>query len=306
VADEVANGAFWFGLIGGVIAKYGDVTKVMDFDTAKSNFMAASRMGLHTLLSWVEGKTMPAQELICEHLIPLAEAGLAECHVDRADIDRYLGIIDARTRSGRTGSKWILDSYAAFHGKHTQSERLSALAAAMWSRQQSGKPVHTWSVATLDEGGGWEQSYARVDQYMTTDLFTVHEDELIDLAACLMDWNHIRHIPVKNDEDCLVGILSARQLLRFLGHDKPHDSTHPIAAKDVMERNPITVTPDTSTLDAVEIMRRHRISCLPVTSEGRVVGIVSERDFMRVASELVEERLSCDSNASDRPNADAG
>lgn len=291
VVDQVANGAFWFGLIGGVLRKYDDITERMEFDTAKTNFMAAARMGLDTLLTWVDGKRMTAQELIYEHLVPLAEEGLTACGIAQGDIDRYLGIIAARVDSGKTGAQWQLDSYCALKGKHTMTERLSALTAAMWSRFRDGKPVHEWPIARMDEGEGWEQSYTRVEQYMTTDLFTVHEDEVVDLAACLMDWEHIRHVPVKNGDDRIVGLISARQLLRFLAHDKPHDLAHPIAAREVMQPDPITVAPETTTLEAVEIMRKHRISCLPVVKNGRVVGMVSERDFMRVSAELVEGRL---------------
>jgi CBS domain-containing protein len=53
----------------------------------------------------------------------------------------------------------------------------------------------------------------------------------------------------------------------------------------------ITVDPETSTLDAIDEMRRHRISCLPVVKDDRLIGIVTERDFMRIAGQLLEEML---------------
>jgi CBS domain-containing protein len=58
-----------------------------------------------------------------------------------------------------------------------------------------------------------------------------------------------------------------------------------------MRRDPVSVTPETSTLDAIALMREFGVSALPVVRDGTLVGIVSERDFMEVAGELLEERL---------------
>jgi len=55
-----------------------------------------------------------------------------------------------------------------------------------------------------------------------------------------------------------------------------------------MNRVALTVTPETLTLDAIALMRRERVDCLPVVKEGRLVGIVSERDFINVAGRLLE------------------
>jgi len=47
-------------------------------------------------------------------------------------------------------------------------------------------------------------------------------------------------------------------------------------------------------LEALGLMRHHKVSCLPVVSEKKLVGIVSERDFLAVAYELLEEQLRSD------------
>ena len=49
--------------------------------------------------------------------------------------------------------------------------------------------------------------------------------------------------------------------------------------------------PETTTLEAIELMRREKVACLPVVTDGRLVGIVSERDFLRVAGNLLLNRL---------------
>jgi CBS domain-containing protein len=52
----------------------------------------------------------------------------------------------------------------------------------------------------------------------------------------------------------------------------------------------VAVPPDTPTLEAIALMRRERVHCLPVVREGRLVGIVTERDFINVAARLLEQQ----------------
>ena len=59
-----------------------------------------------------------------------------------------------------------------------------------------------------------------------------------------------------------------------------------------MQAHVLTVDPETPTLDAIRLMREHRIGCLPVTKDGRLVGVLMERDFMDIASELLEQNLA--------------
>jgi CBS domain-containing protein len=141
----------------------------------------------------------------------------------------------------------------------------------------------------LEEAGGWERHFARVEHLMTTDLFTVNEDELVDLAAAMMDWEHIRHIPVEDNHHRLVGLVTHRNLLRLLARGEGRDE--PVAVSRVMHRQVITVPPEASTRQAIALMRQHRIGCLPVVKDERLVGIVTERDFMTIAGQLLDEVL---------------
>jgi len=67
-----------------------------------------------------------------------------------------------------------------------------------------------------------------------------------------------------------------------------------VSAADIMKKanELITVGPDTPTLEAISTMRRHQIGCLPVVTGGRLVGIVTEHDFMDIAAELLEQKLN--------------
>ena len=80
-------------------------------------------------------------------------------------------------------------------------------------------------------------------------------------------------------------------LLRLMaeGYDQISDEAPPV--KVIMERDPVSVAPETPTLEAIDLLRHHKVSCLPVVKHGKLVGIVSERDFMPIAYELLEEKL---------------
>ncbi|MGE3172803.1 MAG: glutamate-cysteine ligase family protein [Planctomycetota bacterium] len=291
VVDEVANGAFFFGLMAAVSNELDDVAKVMKFDDASGNFVAAARLGMQANLTWFHGKEYAAPTLIQEVLLPLARQGLRSAKVDEADIDRYLGVLEERVRCGRTGARWVLDSVAAMGDKGTKDQRMGALVRAMITRQESREPVWKWDLADTGEFEGWRDSYLHVGQFMTTDLFTVHPEDVVDLAASLMDWRHIRHVPVEDNDGCLVGLVSHRTLLRLVGQGMKGKDRTPVAVKDIMKRDPVTVAPSTTTLDAIELMRKHKVGSLPVVEDRRLVGIITERDLIRVAAMLFEKHL---------------
>ncbi len=292
VADEIANAAFWIGLMIGLPPKIGDVTEHMEFEHAKHNFVAAARQGLAAHFTWLDGEEITALQLILDRLLPIANAGLEAAGVDAADRERYLGILERRVRSGRTGSKWLLFSLAAMKDEGTLGERLNALTMATVARQRAGIPVSQWEPATRSEGGGWKNNYLKVEQYMTTDLYTVHEDDSVELAAHLMEWHRVRHVPVEDRDHRLVGLVSYRSVLRLLSEHGPQGrAAATIPVGEVMRRDPVVIGPDTTTMRAIGIMREHRVGCLPVVQGKTLVGIVTEHDFTEIAGQLLEEKL---------------
>ena len=291
VRDEIANAAFWFGLLSGLAEEVDDVREEIAFDSVFTNFLSAARHGLDAHLTWLDGEPVTAQRLICDTLLPLARKGLQHRGIDAADIERYLDTVEARVESRRTGAQWQLSSLADMGELGTMEERMAALVAAMVERQRHGRPVHEWERAELEEAGSWKPSYLRVEQYMATDILTVNEEEAIDLVANLMDWHRIHHVPVEDNDHRLVGLVSHRPLLRFLASDEGRREQGPTPVSRIMVTDLVTVGPDTSTLEAIDVMRKHRISCLPVVKDGHLIGIVTEHDFMRIAGTLLEEML---------------
>lgn len=290
VRDEIANAAFFFGLMSAMAEEYEDITKVISFDDAKGNFMMAARQGLKAQFNWLDGKRLSAEELILDQLLPCASRGLKKQDIDEKEIEEYLGVIDARVRSGQTGSQWILDSLASMK-QGTKDERYRSLVAETWKHQWSGKPVHEWPLAEAGSVSDWRSSYRKVGQVMTTDVFTVTPEDLVDLAASLMEWEHIRHVPVEDHEGLLVGLVSHRTMLRIVGSGLGTGQSAPVAVREIMTPDPVSVEPETDVLEAISVMRKHKVSCLPVTRDGRLVGIVTERDFLDVAARLFEDQL---------------
>ncbi len=126
---------------------------------------------------------------------------------------------------------------------------------------------------------------------MSTDLFTVKPDDLIDLAASVMDWRHIRHVPVEDEEGRLVGLVTHRGLLRMM-ISRADSDTKPITVREIMVANPVTVSPSTSSLEAMEIMRSNRVGCLPVVEGDQLVGIVTSYDFLEATAKLFQQHLA--------------
>ncbi len=299
VLDEMANAAFFFGLMMGLSQQVERIDRVMKFDDAKENFFSASRHGLAAQLRWIGGRCYPASALVLKELLPAARSGLERMSIDSEDIDLYLGVMQERVEAERTGSQWVFDSLAEMtaHGQHPTEVQFRALTDAMLRQQSTGEPVHTWPLATVSEAAeSWRQSFATAGQVMSTRLFSVRPEDIVDLAANLMDWHQVRHVPVEDGTGRLVGLVSHRAILRMFARGHPNRQKE-VLVRNVMRHDPVTASVETPTIEAMRIMREHRVSCLPIIGDkNRLVGLVTERDLMMVAARLLERFLATDEN----------
>lgn len=303
VKDEMANTAFFVGLMVALPHEYGEIAKRLSFDDAKQNFFAAARHGLNAQLRWLDGKSLSATSLILDELLPLARTGLKEVQVDSGDIDRYLDVVEGRVRSGQTGAQWMLNSLASLEGQkgHEPNDlRTRVLTSAILERQKEDQPVHEWKLAEAGELTDWSQSYQTVGQFMATDLFTLRPDDLVDLAASLMDWRHIRHVPVEDENGHLVGLVTHRALLRLLTSGSTAPDGTSMTVREIMKVNPTSVTSTTPTLEAIELMRRSGIGCLPVVDDNQLVGIVTSYDFLTATASLFKQHLAASAGPADK------
>jgi CBS domain-containing protein len=106
-----------------------------------------------------------------------------------------------------------------------------------------------------------------------------------------MDWRHVRHVPVEDDNGRLAGLLSHRALLRLVATGKA-GGENKVTVSEIMNHEPVTVGPDTSTVDAIRLMREAQLACLPVVEDGKLVGLVTEHDLIVVSSHLLERYLA--------------
>ncbi len=287
--DETANAAFWLGCMVAMGNHYDDITKHIDFVDARDNFLKAAKFGIDTTFTWMKDKKVPVTELILKELLPLAREGLKMRKVKAADITKYLDIIEARAKEHKTGARWALRTFTALKKEVTNDEAVTAVTAATIKNQKENKPVHTWKEGTTADLVDWHPGKIKVEEFMSTDLFTVQKDDLIEIVAEIMDWRRIRYMPVENSKGELIGLISSRMLLRHFSHcGKLNKQSGATIVSDIMIEKPVTVTPETSIMDAMHKMQQHRIGCLPVVKGKELVGIITEMDFLRITSRLME------------------
>ncbi|KAA3660294.1 MAG: CBS domain-containing protein [Calditrichaeota bacterium] len=288
--DEVANATFWLGLIKQMASEYKNIANMMNFDDAKGNLIAAAREGLGAQFTWTKGRKVPARDLIVEELLPMAKQGLQSVNILDEHIDRYLDVISARVERNQTGADWILTSFAKLKEKESIDKCLSTITLEIARKQKRNQPVHSWKPARMKHSHDWRLFFDRVEQYMVTDLFTVNEDDSIELVVNLMEWRNIHHVPVENNNHELVGMLNFRTVFRLLDKLKEGRSFLNKPVKTIMLKQIPTVTPETPTVDALKILQENDLSCLPVINNNLLVGLVTEHDFLKISAHFLQEQ----------------
>jgi len=131
-----------------------------------------------------------------------------------------------------------------------------------------------------------------VQDLMTPDVLTLHPADTLATLLDLMRDHDIRHVPVVDDEEGLLGLVTHRDVVR--GAVSSRDDL-PLNVRDdllahrtvdtVMSADPMTVEPTDTVEEAAGMMLEHKLGCLPVVEGDRVVGILTESDFVRHVAE---------------------
>jgi len=274
--DEIANAAFWLGLMAGMPKEYENINESMEFESARFNFYNAARVGLECNFDWM-GQSYHARDLILEKFIPWAHEGLNKMKVDVQDINYYLSIIQHRVDAKINGATWMVNNFNKLVHKSTPKEASVSLTRLMVEMEETGEPVHLWPAIKHSLKDGHKHFYM-VEQIMTTDIPTVHADDLLDLVINFMIWRNVRYIAVENSKHELVGMVASRILIRLLKDGWKEGLT----VKDIMVKELITVGPQTSTQEAVGLMSDKNIGCLPVVSKNRLLGMLTEREIVNI------------------------
>ena len=286
--DEMANAAFWLGLMVGMESLHEDITEHIGYADIRDNFAKASRYGMDSKFNWFGETKIGAQDLILKKLLPIARQGLKNHKVNPKDIDKYLGVIKERTAKHMNGARWQLRAYTKLLQETNQDEALTCLTASIIKNQKSNIPVHKWKLSDLKEDLiTYHPEDIKVEEFMVTDLFTVQQDDIIELVGEMMDWRKIRFTPVEDNKGNLVGLITIRHILRHFIHAKKLKSKNKLV-RDIMLTTPETITPQETIVDAMKKMREKKVGCLPVVKGSELVGLVSEMDILRVTGRLIE------------------
>jgi CBS domain-containing membrane protein len=131
-----------------------------------------------------------------------------------------------------------------------------------------------------------------IEAIMSTNLITVSPTATLAEARSLMHDNRIHHIPVV-EGDKLVGLITLTNVLAatdsFLRDDQSRIHANEIGIKDAMVTDVATVDINASLRHAALFLEKHKIGCLPVLDDDKLIGIITDTDFVAVAINLLEQ-----------------
>ncbi len=127
-----------------------------------------------------------------------------------------------------------------------------------------------------------------VSKIMATDVVALDRNASLGSAKDIMDQRRLRHFPVVENGN-VVGVVSQRDLFRaslasMLGYEERTKKAFldNLSIKGIMSDPPITVTADTGISEAARLMVEKKVGCLPVVDGNRLIGLVTDTDFLKV------------------------
>ena len=146
VADTMANGAFYFGLVRALAEHERPIWTQMSFSAAEENFHTCARTGIDASIYWPGLGTVPVAELVLRRLLPMADEGLRRWGVDTRERDRLLGVIERRCLTGTTGASWQQRRFHRLFDTTTMDrfDTLRSLVADYRDHMHTNQPVHDW------------------------------------------------------------------------------------------------------------------------------------------------------------------
>ncbi len=268
LTDEMANLAFWAGLMLGQPDELESFWHHIDFRSARDNFTRAARTGIHSVFDWM-GQRLTAQTLILDRLLPIAESGLIRNGVPAEEVSARLGVIEARTRSGQTGSEWLIKTSRRIRKKYHPSFACQQLVKLSLRYQKEDIPVHEWPIEKVTYR---QPVLFTVENLMNSDINAINENLSIGLARHIMKWHGIHHLPVETQDRELSGILDWHDIENIVDHEIV--SGH--------SRKPVLIDAQADLDSAAKKMELHNCNALLVMEEDRLAGILTKTDLVAV------------------------
>lgn len=139
----------------------------------------------------------------------------------------------------------------------------------------------------------------KIKDIMTDEVFVLHATQTLELVRSLMRIKHVRHVPIVEPDNTFVGLMTHRDLLaQTISHlaevddeEQEYLDRH-IHIMNIMKRDVITAEPEMDVCKAIGLLLEHKYGCLPVLEDGKLVGIVTEADFMKLTLDLLRKTES--------------
>ena len=136
----------------------------------------------------------------------------------------------------------------------------------------------------------------KVKDLMQTDIVTLRTNDTLDIAEDIMSLGRLRHLPVIQIGNRLVGMVSQRDLLRAslssalnVSAYKRQQWLEKIAVRDVMSKGVVSVEADADIKDALDVLLGEKFGCLPVVEAKKLVGVLTETDLLEYLQRLLQE-----------------
>lgn len=134
-----------------------------------------------------------------------------------------------------------------------------------------------------------------VKDIMSTDLITLQEHDTLQSARSIMEQARIRHVPIVDAENQFCGLITHRDILsatvsQLAGIDKAtqNEIDAGIPIREVMRKDTQTIDAEEDLLKAAQILLHNKYGCLPVLKKNRLIGIITEADFITLTIQLLE------------------
>ncbi|TQM96778.1 hypothetical protein FB476_1669 [Ornithinimicrobium humiphilum] len=151
VIDMVANACFYYGLLEAATSSGRPLWTKMSFETASDNFDDAARHGIASIHSWPGLGRIPVVDLVADHLLDVADDGLAALGLRREVRSHYLSVIEGRCRARTNGASWQVATTEAFEAAgYGREEALREMFLLYVDHSEDNIPVHDWEVPTVE------------------------------------------------------------------------------------------------------------------------------------------------------------
>jgi CBS domain-containing membrane protein len=136
----------------------------------------------------------------------------------------------------------------------------------------------------------------KVKDIMTEEVFVLNSSQTLELVRSLMRIKHVRHVPIVDPDNTFVGLITHRDLLsQTISHLAEIDEEEQeyldrnIRIMNIMKTDVMTIAPEMDVCTAITQILENKYGCLPVVENGKLVGIVTEADFLNLTLSLLKK-----------------